>query len=117
MSSTLLAKAAKTLRRKNEREKTQRVEKKHGELMLIGHGSTVLGGGVAALVDEKWGGNTEVAETKGVPTNALLGAAAIVGGAVTGGRTGAALVGVGTGCVAAVVYQLVREKVEFDESE
>jgi hypothetical protein len=117
MAANLLSKAAQTIRRKNETEKRRKVERKHGELMLIGHGSAVAGGGVAALVDEKWGGNSDTAEFKGIPTNALLGGAAVIGGVMTGGRSGAAMIGAGTGTLATVVYNLVREKVDFDESE
>ena len=117
MAANLLSKAAQTIRRKNETEKRKRVEKKHGELMLIGHGSALAGGGVAALVDEKWGGNSDTAEFKGIPTNALIGGASIVGGVVTGGKTGAAMIGAGTGALATVLYNLVREKVDFEEPE
>lgn len=117
MAANLLVQAADTLRRKNESEKRKRIEKRHGEMMLIGHGSSAIGGGIAAVVDEKWGGNSEMAEIRGIPTNALLGGAAIVGGVVAGGRTGAGLVGGGTGALVTVLYNLLREKIEFEEEE
>lgn len=119
MAANLLAQAAQTLRRKNEKEKKDKLSRKHAELMLIGHGSSIVGGGAAALVDEKWGGNaaTETAEWKGIPTNAILGGAAIVGGAFAGGRVGAGLIGGGTGALVTVIYNLIREKVEFEAEE
>lgn len=112
-----MARAAKQLRAKNEADKRRRVEKKQGELMLIGHGSTLVGAVAAGLIDERWGGNdmTEVAEMKGIPTNVVLGAVSTVTGAITGGKAGAALLGGGVGLLAAYAYQITREKVEFKE--
>ena len=118
MASNLMARAAKQLRAKNETEKRRRVEKKHSELLLIGHGSTIVGAAGGALIDERWGeGDESMAELKGIPANALLGGASVVAGAMTGGKVGAGMLGTGVGLLAATTYQLVREKVDFDDKE
>lgn len=115
--ANLMQKAAQQLRARNEADKRRRVKERNTELMLIGHGSTLVGGAAAALVDDRWGEGTDVADIKGIPTNALLGGVATVAGAMVGGRIGAGVLGVGVGVLAATAYRLVLDNVDLKPEE
>lgn len=115
--ANLMQKAAQQLRARNEADRRRRTEAKHTELMLIGHGSTLAGGVAAALVDDKWGTETDVAELKGIPTNAILGTSAAVAGVLIGGRAGAGVLGAGVGVLAATVYRLTLDNVDLKKDD
>jgi hypothetical protein len=80
--TTSITKANEELTSKNNLLKKAREKAKEQDTAVLAVGGAGIAGGnlVAALIDEKWAANdTEVAEVKGFPVNAIVGGLVAVG--------------------------------------
>lgn len=118
MSASAITKAKQELIRLNNRAKEVRKKQKE-EARQLTNGFSVLGGAAAAaIIDEKFGGNEGTAKIEkigGVPTNAVIGGAAVATAVFAKKmpmREELAFGGLGMAAVS--VYQLVREHVDFE---
>lgn len=113
-SPNLMARAAREIQAKNRTLANYRTNKRKESEQLLSYGG-ILGGGVAAaFVDSKWGDGDEPAELAGLPSNAVIGLAALAYG-VLGPRSAPAksLVGyTGAGMASAALYRYAFEKLE-----
>lgn len=114
-SSSAITKAKNELVRLNNARKSIEAKRK-AESKAVTQGAAVLAGAAAAaLLDEKFAGNAGIAEVKGVPTNALVGAAAVAGSALVKSLPfRGEIAGAGLGLASAALYNLVRDHVDFE---
>lgn len=118
MASSLMTRAKNELSRMNDRAKRVRAKAKEEQGKMTAGASVLAGAALAAIVDEKFAGNTDQAEMFGMPTTALLGGGAVITAALVKGvpfRNEIAAAGLGMASTA--LYQLIRENVEFEQSE
>lgn len=119
MASALVTKARKELQRGVARAKAVRLKNKEETAQLMSGAATLAGAVAAALVDEKFPAEGEDgAELFGMPANAVVGGSVALGATLVKGvpyRREATAFGLGMASTA--LYQLVREKVDFDGAE
>lgn len=114
--ASAITKAKNELVRLNNARKSMEAKRK-AESKMVTQGAAVLAGAAgAALIDQKFaeeeGG---VAELKGIPTNAIAGAAMVAGSALVKSLPfRGEIAGAGLGMASAALYNLVREHVDFE---
>lgn len=118
MASPLVSKAKNELVKMNERMRRARQAKKEEAQEVTRAVSVLAGAAAAALVDERFGVDGEVAEIANVPTNAIIGGGAVVSAALIRGMPmRKELASAGLGMASASLYQLIRDRVDFSPQE
>lgn len=114
--TALFRSAREELERQNQRLRRLQESRKTEGRIAVAAASTLVGAGVAGLVDSKWG-EGDAAEVAGLPINGVVGGATAIAAAAFDipyrREIGAAAIGV----TSAAVYRYVVDNVSFDEDE
>ena len=115
MASSLVSKARKEIISLRDRGK-RLAQRRKEEAQEVTRGASVLAGAaLAALIDEKFGEEGEVAEIGNIPTVAIVGGGAVVGAALVKGMPfRKELASAGLGMASTSLYQLIRDNVDFE---
>lgn len=113
--ASAITRARKELQKLNNRRRNDAAKRREERAQTTQAVGVLAGAAAAALVDEKFGEGGDVAEVFNVPTNAVVGAGAVVAAATVRALPFRREIGaVGLGMASTSLYQLIRENVDFD---